>query len=110
METELTPKERFNRIIDELIKEGIAITLSFNGDENHIVADLNTKAKSHCYLYYTDSGVFTSRRYERIEEVKSVLDVIDHVHDCSHGREYFNESWLTLFNNHGMRVPWSTLL
>jgi hypothetical protein len=91
----------------ELLREpmlhGCEITLSLN---NGILwADLQTQAKSHCYLECSRDGIFAHRRYGRKDKVEDFRHLLDLVHDCGHGRSFFSSKWCALFRANGMESP-----
>ncbi len=74
-------------------------------EEGVACVDLNTMAKSGCDLRIEDGKIIAYRRYNRIDEVETFGDILSIVHDCAHGRSYFNEAWVDVFKANGMSDP-----
>jgi hypothetical protein len=91
----------------ELLKPALELGCSFewSHDNGVIVIDLNTGAKSGCKLKIDGDAVMAYRRYDRIDAVTSFDDVLRLVHECAHGRSYFDEGWLRVFDFYAMDDP-----
>lgn len=101
------PSPELLELLREPLNAGCEIRLSVH--ENHIRADMDTQGKSSCILEDTPEGIFAHRRYDRKDKVNSPEELRKLVHDCCHGRQFFSEKWLTLFETHGMNDPRGTL-
>ena len=91
-------------MLEPALDHGCKFDISKDGS-GVVCIDLNTMAKSGCDLRIEDGKIFAYRRYHRIDEVNSFSDILSFVHDCAHGRDYFNESWVDVFKANGMSDP-----
>lgn len=91
-------------IISFLLKKGIELTLKLDS-EDQIYFDLNTKAKSHLYLFPSKNSLILKGRYDH----QTTIDYSDYddfddifnqvcfaVIDCLYGRDYMNTDWVNL--------------
>lgn len=104
------------QLVEKLVLLGIEVTLKRNGDT--LLADLNTGAKSHCILdlaLSTEQQMIFHLRYDRTisvgipqwytseEIINEVLDIV--LYDCTHGRDFIGESWLSLAKEYEKVIP-----
>lgn len=93
----------FQDMIENLIKEGIEVTIKYDKEKSQVYYDLNTGMKSHLHIWYdrsNDSCVYEGRY--------SVGMVADYEHllwcakNCLHGRDFMNLSWCELLQKEGI--------
>lgn len=89
--------------LEMVLAAGIIVELYKEGET--LCADLNTAAKSSCVLKEENGGVFAHRRYGRVDRVECFEDIVAYVHDCAHGRYFFNLKWLEIFEREGLTDP-----
>ncbi len=92
------------KMLNPALDAGCNFEISKDG-KGVVCIDLNTMAKSGCDLRIEDGKIIAYRRYNRIDEVETFGDILSIVHDCAHGRDYFNESWIDVFKDNGMSDP-----
>jgi len=64
--------------------------------------DLNTMAKSECILKKENEALYAYRRYNKIDRISTLGDLIDIVYECHCGRSYFNTMWTSIFEEYGL--------
>ena len=86
-------------IIQPALEMGLEVKLRV--DDGKPVVDLDTMAKSHCYLVFEDYKILAKMRYGEIEEIESWSDVLSAVRSCEHGRDYFSGKWIQILEKEG---------
>lgn len=92
---------KFMELVEEIVKEGIAVTLCLNKEENKIYADLGFRAKSHGYLYETEVGLEVRGRYDDATLVDDLNDVLSCFLDAFRMRDFGSPEWLALAEKRG---------
>ena len=87
--------------VEELVQEGIEVTLMKDYDDNSIVMNLNSGAKSHMHLAEKDGQYYVKMRYnQKSEWVESVKDLCWIFLECYRMRDFGNCAWLDLCVKH----------
>jgi hypothetical protein len=95
----------FFKYIEQLMELGIRLDLYIDSSDHYFCADLNTQGKSSCVLKREGDKVIAYRRYNRVDEVKDLEQLIALVHGCAHGRSYFSGEWLKVFEDRNLTNP-----
>lgn len=90
-------------ILAPALKHGCIFELSCDDDVYTI--DLNTRAKSQCIIKIEDGKFVAYRRYGKQDEFTNFDELIEIVHECAHGRSYFDSGWLAVFQEFQMENP-----
>ena len=91
-------------LLDEPLNKGCRISIYKDNDK--LMLDLDTGAKSHCHLELQESGkIIAHRRYDRVDEVGDYQHLLDLVWSCGHGRSYFNYAWVGVLEANGFNSP-----
>lgn len=92
----------FDSILEELIEEGITVTVF---KRNGVVYfDLNLESKSWLHLSHDGKGWTAHMRYGHVRAINTVEDVIDAALYGMHGKDYISGSWKTFLTKHGYTV------
>lgn len=70
-----------------------------------VTVDLNTQAKSHCILRVINGEILAYRRYDRVDKVTSLDDLMEIIRGCAHGKSYFSGDWLKVFRDLELEDP-----
>ena len=90
-------------ILTEPMEAGCEIIISLK--DGVLWADLQTMAKSDCYLECLPDGIYAHRRYGRKDKVEDLEHLLELVHGCGHGRSFFSLTWCDFFKAKGMESP-----
>lgn len=95
-------KIEFDAIIEQLLQDGIEITLRW--DNGRIIYDLNTGMKSHLYIAWdsVEDAIRCWGRYGHESTVDSFQSLLWKVKGCMHGRDFANAAWIDLLVKHGI--------
>ena len=91
-------------LIQEIVKNGIEVSLRMR-DEDTIVFDVNTGAKSGLELSYDGDNKWTAyMRYNEVEKLEDpdITEICWLVKHCMHGRDYVHIRWVDLMVEHGV--------
>lgn len=92
----------FDSILEELINEGITVTVF---KRNGIVYfDLNLESKSWLHLSHDGEKWTAHMRYNVTRDIDCFDDVLDAALDGMHGKDYISNDWKTLLTKHGYTV------
>jgi len=85
---------------------GIPVTCQWDHEDNAILYDLNTEAKSYLHIkYYFSSNHWEGLgRYNKVFELYSLMDVLVAVSEWLHGREFINQQWRNALIYYGIRM------
>lgn len=68
---------KFDELLDTLLYCGLSIELSFDSKLGCNVYDLNIHLKSRMILHVKDGVIYCSQRYDRVNIINSIEDLVD---------------------------------
>jgi len=81
-----------------LISQGLE--LSFSRDaEQRVYLNLNTGMKSHCWLYFEDGSYVCRMRYDEVQEVKTLSDILYCIKNCKHRKDFMHSVWADIIED-----------
>ena len=98
-------RQKLLDLVQPALELGCRFEVYIEKSSGTFCVDLGTQAKSHCILKLEDEKVMAHRRYGKVSEVESFDELLEVIHDCGHGRDYFNNDWLTVLNHFGVSSP-----
>jgi len=85
-------------LLKPILEIGVHIDVYYTN--GNLRVDLNTGAKSHCWLEGRDGEWKAYRRYAQIDEFETLEDIIDLVYECEYRRDFFNGDWCSVFDEY----------
>ena len=99
---------KLEELVKELAYQGVCTTMHYDIDKKEMYLDLETRAKSHLYLY--ESGLLCGR-YDYKKQIdlnqeadNLITELCQEFNHALHGRSYCQSSWADLCRTKGVEL------